>query len=69
MSDILIEESTLQSIASAIRSKNGLATTYKVSEMAQVIIAIPAGGGGSITADDIALRTISGIISGNASYI
>lgn len=71
MSDVLIEESTLQNIASAIRNKNGLATTYKVSEMANAINAFPSGGSGSgFTADMIAMPSgITGDINGSATKI
>ena len=44
MAQKLYEESNIQAIANAIRSKNGLTTTYKVSEMAAAITAIEGGG-------------------------
>ena len=69
MANVVVNSTDIQNIADAIRSKNGLATTYLPSQMPAAISAIPTGGGGSITADDIALRTISGNISGSASFI
>lgn len=44
MAQKLYEESNIQAIANAIRDKNGLTTTYKVSEMAAAITAIEGGG-------------------------
>lgn len=44
MAQKLYEESNIQAIAQAIRDKNGLTTTYKTSEMAAAISAIPSGG-------------------------
>lgn len=44
MSLKLYPESAIQNIASAIRSKNGLSTTYNVNEMASAISNIPSGG-------------------------
>ena len=52
MSKVLVEESNLSSIASAIRSKVGGSTPYKPSEMAAAINEIDTGGitpTGSIT--------------------
>lgn len=45
MSNKLYEESDIQGIANAIRSKNGSSDTYTVSQMAQAITDIPSGGG------------------------
>ena len=45
--------------------ENGI---YDVTNFASASVSV-AGGGGGITADDVAMRTISGDISGNASYI
>ena len=45
MSEVLVRDSSLQSIADAIRSKNGLTNLYKPAEMAAAIRAIQAGGG------------------------
>lgn len=44
MADVLVNESSLEDIADAIRSKNGLTTKYKPSEMADAISAISGGG-------------------------
>ena len=41
MANVLVEESYLQSIASAIRSKNELSDTYTPSQMAPAILNIP----------------------------
>ena len=46
MSKKLYEESDVQAIANAIRTKNGLTDTYTVSQMAAAISAIETGGGG-----------------------
>lgn len=47
MANKLYEESDIQATADAIREKNGLTNTYKVSEFAGAIRAIPTGGDGS----------------------
>lgn len=44
MANKLYEESEIQNIANAIRSKNGLSETYTVSQMASAILNIPASG-------------------------
>lgn len=44
MANVLVEETSLENIADAIRSKNGLTTKYKPSEMADAISAISGGG-------------------------
>ena len=44
MANKLYEESEIQNIANAIRSKNGLSETYTVSQMANAILNIPASG-------------------------
>ena len=43
----LYEESSIQAIANAIRSKNGSSDTYTVSQMATAILNIPSSGGGT----------------------
>lgn len=43
MANKLYEESDIQAIATAIRGKNGSSNTYKVSQMAAAIQAIPTG--------------------------
>ncbi len=45
MADVYVDETALQAIGSAIRSKNGSATRYKPREMAAAILAIPSTGG------------------------
>lgn len=49
MSLVTIEDTTLTSIANAIREKNGTADAYKPSEMATAISNIETGGGGIYT--------------------
>ena len=44
MGNVLVQESSLQDIANAIRAKNGSQTTYKPSQMADAIEAISGGG-------------------------
>lgn len=45
MAKVAITESYLEDIADAIRSKTGLSTTYRPSEMAAAILTISGGGG------------------------
>lgn len=68
MSSVVIDDTSLTAIANAIRSKNGLTTTYTPGNMAAAILAIPSGGGvtgleyesGTYTpTSDIARPTIS----------
>lgn len=65
MAQKLYEESNIQAIANAIRSKNGLTTTYKTSEMAAAITALVIGGGGS--GEDLVPNPIT--YSGDCSYL
>jgi hypothetical protein len=44
MANILVERNSLSDIADSIRAKNGTQTTYKPSEMAAAIDALPSGG-------------------------
>jgi len=44
MANVLVQESSLQDIADAIRTKNGTQNTYKPAQMAGAIEAIPSGG-------------------------
>ena len=60
MAKVLVNESSLTGIANAIRGKNGETTTYKPSEMAAAITAIPSGGG------ELPEEALT--ISGNCSY-
>lgn len=52
MANVIINDTNLYNIADAIREKNGEATTYKPSEMAEAILAIEAGGGGGYMPTD-----------------
>lgn len=45
MAIVTINDANLTAIANSIRAKNGTQTTYKPSEMASAITAIPTGGG------------------------
>lgn len=47
MANVLVEETSLSNIASAIREKNGGSATYKPSEMATAISNLPTGGSNS----------------------
>ena len=62
MSKVLVNESSLTSIANAIRGKNGSTDTYKPSEMAAAITAISGGGSGPDIPDS------AFVISGNCMY-
>ena len=44
MANVLVEETSLSNIASAIREKNGGSATYKPGEMAAAISNLPIGG-------------------------
>lgn len=44
MSNVLVNETSLQNIANAIRTKNGSSDTYTPSEMSTAIENIPSGG-------------------------
>lgn len=44
MANVLVQDTSLQNIADAIRSKNGTQNTYKPSQMADAITNIPSGG-------------------------
>lgn len=47
MANVLVEETSLSNIASAIRGKNGSTAVYKPGEMAAAISNLPSGGGSS----------------------
>ena len=66
MSNVLVEEISLENIANAIRSKNGLSSTYTPSQMASAINTLPKNG---FDINDVATRNIVGSISGTASKI
>ena len=57
MANVLVEETSLSNIASAIREKNGGSATYKPGEMAAAISNLPTGGGSE---DEILTRSGSG---------
>ena len=42
---------------------------YDITSFASVDVNVSGGGGGGYTADDIAMRTISGVVSGSAALI
>ena len=54
MANVLVEETSLSNIASAIRGKNGSTAVYKPGEMAAAITNLPTGGssGGSSDNED-----------------
>lgn len=54
MSQYLINESTLTAIADAVREKTGGTESILVSELPTAIAGIEAGGGGELTAEDLA---------------
>ncbi len=49
MANVLVEETSLSNIASAIRVKNGSTAVYKPGEMAAAITNLPTGGGDTET--------------------
>lgn len=57
MANVLVEETSLSNIASAIREKSGGSATYKPGEMAAAISNLPTGGGNE---DDFLTRDGSG---------
>ena len=57
MANVLVEETSLSNIASAIREKNGGSATYKPGEMAAAISNLPTGGSSE---DEILTRSGSG---------
>ena len=46
MANKLYEESDVQAIANAIRTKNGLSSVYKIADMPAAILAIEGGDDG-----------------------
>ena len=59
MANVLVEETSLSNIASAIRGKNGSTAVYKPGEMAAAITNLPTGGSGG-GEDDFLTRGGSG---------
>lgn len=60
MANVLVEETSLSNIASAIREKNGGSATYKPGEMAAAISNLPTGGSSS---DNVELKICEGLVS------
>ena len=58
MANVLVEETSLSNIASAIREKNGGSATYKPGEMAAAISNLPIGGG----SDNVELKIGEGLV-------
>ena len=58
MANKLYEENDVAAIATAIRTKNGSSDTYKVSDMAAAVEAIPTSG--IISVSSVAINTYSG---------
>ena len=52
MANVLVEETSLSNIASAIRGKNGSTAVYKPGEMAAAISNLPTGGGSGGSSDN-----------------
>lgn len=73
MANVLIEETSLTNIANAIRAKNGLSTTYKVSEMPSAISAISGGGGGGtqreVFAPAISFSANTGVVTATNTFL
>lgn len=61
MAEVLVQDSSLQDIADAIREKNGTETTYKPSEMGDAVREISGGGGGGVPPEAL-------VLTGNCSY-
>lgn len=61
MAEVLVQDSSLQDIANAIREKNGTETTYKPSEMGDAVREISGGGGGGVPPEAL-------VLTGNCSY-
>ena len=66
MAQVIIDDTNLSNIASAIRGKNGSNETYKPSEMAAAINDIKSG---SESVDAFVARTITEIYSPSATWI
>ena len=59
MANVLVEETSLSNIASAIREKSGGSATYKPGEMAAAISNLPTGSGSS---DNVELKIGEGLV-------
>lgn len=71
MAKVLVNDSSLTSIANAIREKTGSSDTYKPSEMAGAIASITTGGGGEVDNRDLYQRVeyIESATAGTYPYI
>ena len=69
MANKLYSEGAVQNIADAIRQKNGLSSTYKISQMAQAILDLPSGGGGGLELITNEQRKALSVVSGSYSNI
>lgn len=58
MANVLVEETSLSNIASAIRGKNGSTTVYKPGEMAAAITNLPTGGSSGGNEDGLLADTV-----------
>ena len=58
MANVLVEETSLSNIASAIRGKNGSTAVYKPGEMAAAINNLPSGGGSGGNDDGFLMDTL-----------
>ena len=70
MANVLVQESSLQGIADAIRSKNGTQNTYKPAQMAEAIEAISGGGitpTGAINITENGTHDVTNYASANVS--
>ena len=69
MANVLVDESSLQSIANAIREKNGTEDTYKPLQMPQAILDIESGSGSNELFESLVDSSISGDITIQTEYI
>lgn len=69
MANVLVQESSLSAIASAIRTKNGTATTYKPGQMAAAVLAIDVNRPVVIDSADHSERFAVYIDNGRLSFI
>ena len=66
----LSDEQGTQTIVEPLSvTQNGTYTASTGHAYSPVTVSVSGGSGGGITADEIAMRTISGVISGSATYI
>lgn len=69
MANVIVNDTNLTNIASAIREKNGETTTYKPSEMAAAILAITTGeGGGTGDCNGLHIPDEALTLEGNMGY-